>query len=288
MFESAGRHLSFSGAAEELGVTRSAVGHSVTTLEAWLGIPLFVRTGRGLVLTDAGRRYHPVVSQSLAQLATAIEAVPGRRRSNQLRITLSPTFAARILVPRLASLRACLPDVSIHLDTTHKLAEFPRDGLDIAVRLGTGDWPELRAICLLKETLQPVAAPDLAARVGTVDQWDSIPIIVVSTVSHDWDAYLAATAFSINPHRVLVVDTLELAMRAAAHGLGVAIGHWPICRQEIDNGRLVALPWPIVESGVAYWLVARPETFMRPEVASFCEWALTELADLRAVSGSLS
>ncbi len=100
MFESAGRHLSFSEAAAELGVTRSAVGHGVNALEAWLGVPLFQRTARGLVLTEAGRRYHPAVARSLSELAAAVEATPGRPTGEELRVTVSPTFASRILLPR--------------------------------------------------------------------------------------------------------------------------------------------------------------------------------------------
>jgi DNA-binding transcriptional LysR family regulator len=160
--------------------------------------------------------------------------------------------------------------------------------LDVAIRIGTGDWPELKAKRLLRETLQPVAGPDLAASTRTASCLESVPVIVVSTISHDSDAYLATTGLVIKTRRVMVVDTLELAMRAAAQGLGVAIGHWPICQQEVESGRLVPLSWPVAASGVAYWLVARPETFMRSEVATFCDWATSELAELDSVAGSSS
>jgi DNA-binding transcriptional LysR family regulator len=279
MFESAARHLSFAAAAEELGVTRSAVGHSVTALEAWLGVPLFARTGRGLFLTDAGKRYYPVIARCLTQLTAAVDAVPGRPVSGQLRITVSPTFAARLLVPRMAQLQRQLPGLTIHLDTTHDLSELPRDGLDVAIRIGTGDWPDLQAFCLVREMLQPLASPALAAAMREKTSLDDVPAIIVSTVSHDWEAYIERVGLAAPIRRVLTVDRLDLAMRAAVEGLGVIIGHSPLCHREIESGTLVPLAWPAIQSGVAYWLAGRPESFMRPEISAFRDWALETFSE---------
>lgn len=280
-FEAAGRLSSFTLAAEELDVTPSAVSHGIQSLEDWLGVSLFARTSRGLALTDAGTDYLPAVRDALTRLSAASDRVPGRPPRRNLAISVAPTFGGRLLLPRLLTFQELCPDVAVHIDTTYRCAEFPRDGVDIAIRLGHGVWPGLAAVHLLAEELVPVCSPALLKTLGSTAALCDAPLIHVTTVSQDWSAWAdAAGRGPIDCERGLKVDTIQLAIDAAVKGLGLAIGRWPLVADELETGRLVRFCGPTVPAATAYWLVGPPETMRHPEIVAFRDWLLREMATI--------
>lgn len=227
-FEASGRRLSFKLAAEELDVTPSAVSHRVQSLEDWLGVALFARTSRGIQLTEAGLQYLPSVRDALTVLANAGERVPGRPAQTTLTISVAPTFGTRILLPCLPAFRSANPGVSVQIDTSHRQVEFPRDGVDVAIRRGKGDGHGLAAFPLFRETLVPVCSPGLLARLGPAASLCDAPLIRVTSVSEDWPEWAAAAGQErIDCERALLVDTIQLALDAALQGLGIALGQSP-------------------------------------------------------------
>ena len=186
LFEAAGRHLSFKAAAEELNLTPSAISHGVLTLEAWLGVDLFLRGNRTLTLTAAGAAYLPQVRAALEMIVGASNAVPGRKPTGRLAVSVSPTFGVRWLLPRLVRFSDRHPDIEVSVDTNHRLVEFPRDGIDVAIRMGRGDWPGLDATCLVRELLVPVCAPRLAAKIRSADDLGGKVLLHVVDASEDW------------------------------------------------------------------------------------------------------
>ncbi len=280
LFEAAGRHLSFKRAAEELHLTPSAVSHGIQTLEDWLGVVLFVRGNRTLALSEAGAAYLPQVRAALETLAHATEAVPGRRPSGRLRISSAPTFAMRWLIPRLPVFQERHPEIAVSLDTVHRQLEFPRDGIDLGIRVGRGPWPALNAVKLLEEVLVPVCAPALATRIHTVADLGKVPLLHVASITEDWAAWLEASgnAGALDVSRGLRFDTLHLAADAAARGLGVAIGRRPTVDPLIDDGALVPVLEPPLPAHTAWWLVGARESAERPEVAAFRSWLRAEMA----------
>src|ERR1700722_7122047 len=138
LFEAAGRRSSFKLAAEELDVTASAVSHGIQSLEDWLGVPLLIRSSRALGLTDAAPRYLPAVNKALALWNRPPYQLPTSRPRSRLAMSVTPTFASRILLPRLTRFTAGRPSLRIDLDTSYRTVEFPQDGFDIAIRLGKG------------------------------------------------------------------------------------------------------------------------------------------------------
>lgn len=280
LFEAAGRHLSFKRAAEELHLTPSAVSHGIQTLEDWLGVTLFVRGNRTLALSDAGAAYLPQVQAALEALAGATDAVPGRRPSGRLRVSVAPTFALRWLIPRLPAFQERHPDISVSLDTAHRQLDFPRDGVDLGIRLGRGPWPALAAVKLLEEVLVPVCVPDLAARIHTVADLAAVPLLHVASVTEDWAAWLEASgnAGALDVSQGLRFDALHLAADAAARGLGVAVGRRPSVDPQIADGTLVAVLGPPVPARTAWWLVGSRESAERPEVAAFRTWLRADMA----------
>jgi LysR family transcriptional regulator, glycine cleavage system transcriptional activator len=281
VFEAAGRHLSFKAAAAELQVTPSAVSHGVHTLEEWLGHPLFARRREGLALTKIGAIYFPAAREALQGLAEGIEALPGARTRGKLTISAAPTFAARILLPHLHKLRQELPDVSVQIDTAAQLVDFEQSDVDLAVRLGHGQWEGLESIHLLTETLVPVCSPALKARLGGTIDLAQAPLIHLNVVSQDWRAWLEDTGqANIDLDGGFKVDSIQLAIAAAVQGLGVCIGRRPLIDAELAAGTLVECG-PAVTCRSSYYLVAPPASFRRPEVHAFRSWILAETAGLR-------
>src|SRR5262245_65569173 len=136
-FETAARTLSFTGAAEELNQTQGAISHQVNMLEARLGVKLVGREARGLKLTDAGRKYLPLVKDALDRLRTAEDLIRPTRPF-VLTVTVSPNFASKWLVPRLGGFSVTHPNLDLRISASLQHVDFSREDIDLAVRHGTG------------------------------------------------------------------------------------------------------------------------------------------------------
>ncbi len=160
-FEAAARHLSFTKSAAELNVTPAAVSHQVKALEELLGVPLFRRLTRALVLTDAGRAALPTLGQGFDLLADGVEQMRDHAESGVLTISVSPSFGAMWLVPRLERFRVRHPEIEIRMDGTDRLIDVARDGADVALRYGPGDYRGVRVDRLFGQVNTPVCSPAL-------------------------------------------------------------------------------------------------------------------------------
>lgn len=279
LFEAAGRHLSFKLAAAELNLTPSAVSHGIASLEEWLGVPLFARSHRSLGLTGAGLAYLPRIRDVLQQLAGATEAVPGRKPSGRLSVSVAPSFALRWLIPGLPRFHERHPGIEVSLDTDRRLVDFPRDGIDVGIRMGQGGWKDLYSLCLTTEALVPVCSPALAERIDGPDDLRHLPLLQVGAVSEDWAAWAGmAGVTGLDLERGVRLDTIHMAWEAAAQGLGIAIGRLPMVGPDLEAGRLVSVLGPARRCRTGYWLVAGRESLRRPEVTAFRNWIRAELA----------
>lgn len=282
LFEAAGRHLSFKLAAEELFLTPSAVSHGIRGLEDWLGVALFHRAPQGLSLTPAGTAYLPEVRAGLDRLAAASAAVSGRgpAAGRRLAISVAPSFGLRWLIPRLGGFHERHPGIEVAVDTRRHPTALPREGVDLAIRMGQGDWPGLRAERLVGEALVPVAAPAVAKTIATPADLHRQTRLHVSSVTEDWAAWarLSGIALAERPGD-LRFDTIDMALTAAIQGMGVAIGRLPLVAADLAAGRLVAVLGPARHGATGYWLVAPPGKGERPEAAVFAAWLRGELAE---------
>lgn len=288
LFEAAGRLLSFKAAAAELHVTPSAVSHGVQSLEDWLGVTLFIRGNRSLALSEAGATYLPQVRKALDLLTKASANLPGRRATGCLSVSVAPSFGRLWLVPHLPRFQARHPAIEIAIDTSHQQIALPRDGVDLAIRMGSGDWAGLDAIHLVTEQLVPVCAPRLAATFGQPDDLAGATLLRVADVSEDWQCWfeLAGVAPTTGAGS-LSFDTIHMALEAAVQGLGVVMGRLPLMAGDLAAGRLVPLFGPPRSCTTGYWLVAPAETLQRPEVTAFRQWIEQDLTvDLAAALGS--
>ena len=281
VFEAAARHRSFRRAAAELNLTASAVSHGVQTLESWLGVELFHRQSGGLRLTGAGDAYAPLVNQALSIIATATEQLPGRKATGTLSVSSAPTFANKILLPRLEKFAAQFPDIRVTIDTSMRVVDLTLDDFDLAIRFSTTKKPAPNWTLLVAETLVPVCSPKLKRQFGLADAelLARAPLIHVTSLSADWQHWFRASGTSppASMDGGLRVDTVQMALDAAMRGLGVALGRAPLVDDDIGSGRLVPLHGKPIASEGSYWLVTSPSDFQKPEVTLFRQWLLSEL-----------
>ncbi|MEX1205672.1 MAG: transcriptional regulator GcvA [Dongiaceae bacterium] len=280
-FEAAARHLSFTKAAAELNVTHSAISHQIKTLEDWLGVRLFRRLNRAVVLTEAGQTYLKPVREAFERLGDATRELRRREGAGVLTVSVMPSFAAKWLVPRLRGFRDAHPDVDVRISATEKLVDFAREDVDVAVRYGRGNYPGLRVDRLWSEAVFPVCSPKLLE--GPVPLREPADL-ARHDLLHDfdwladmWALWLrAAGVESVNPRRALSFNSSNLMLQAAIDGLGVALSQGVLAGDDLAAGRLVK-PFDVsLPTEFAYYVVAPEATADRPKVAAFRDWLIAE------------
>jgi LysR family transcriptional regulator of beta-lactamase len=272
-FESSARHLSFTRAAAELYVTQAAVSHQVKALEQRLGVVLFRRLARGLVLTDEGQALLPVVNDSFDRIGRAMQRFQAGAVHAVLSVGVVGTFAVRWLLPRLEAFREAHPLIELRLLTHNNKVDLAAEGLDMAVRFGDGAWHGVRAEEVLRAPLTPVCTPRLAARLESPRDLASIPLLR-SYRSQEWPAWFAAAGLEAPHLSGPVFDSLSLMVQAAAMGAGAALAPPALFGRELHARELVQPFATTVEVG-SYWLtslVSRPET---PAMEAFRAWCRT-------------
>ena len=291
-FEAAARHMSFSKAADELHVTPAAVSHQIKTLEEHVGMPLFRRLNRGLLLTEAGQLFLPGLRDGFDRLAEAVDRLRALEAGGELTVSMPPSFAAKWLVPRLERFTSLHPDIDVRISASMELVDFRRDRVDAAVRFGFGRWPDLEIEKLFAETAAPICSPRLLQgphplrtpadlRHHTLLHDDSI----IFHSGPDWRMWLkAAGVEGVDPLRGPRFSHAEHALQAAADGAGVVLGRLTLAAADIVAGRLL-LPFELsLPVRPAYFLVL-PKASSRPRrVVAFRDWLLAEAARERGAA----
>jgi LysR family glycine cleavage system transcriptional activator len=280
LFEAAGRHCSFKLAAQELGVTPSAVSHGIDSLEDWLGVKLSERGPRGLSLTAAGKDYLPYVSEALSSIAIATQRLPDRRSAWDISISCTPTFASRLLIPALRHFQEQHPKFTVSLDSSHRHVGFPVDGFDLAIRMGRRPWPGLHSEKLLTEHLVPVCTPACLADLPAPgsSRFFGATLLHVTSVTEDWATWLEGAGIEgIDLAKGLRFDGIQLAFDAAKEGLGIAIGRRPLIDPELARGELVPAAELTVESAVGYWLVSSQAVEDRAPAGILRRWLVEHM-----------
>ncbi|QCN96622.1 transcriptional regulator GcvA (plasmid) [Azospirillum argentinense] len=280
-FESAARHLSFTKAAEELHVTQAAVSHQIKGLEEWLGMPLFRRMNRALILTETGQSYLPPVRDALDTLSHATERLFRMDGSGALTISTMPSFAAKWLVMRLGRFQARHPELEVRLHTTPQLVDFTQQDVDIGIRFGAGNWPGLRCERLMTEDIYPVCSPSLLDGPRPLCCPEDLRH---HTLLHDdyfitWGTWgEAAGVGGLDHARGPRFDDSALLLQVAAEGGGVALARGVLVADDVAAGRLVRLFDIHLPGNYAYYVAAPPHYFSRPKVKAFRDWLFEEAA----------
>lgn len=277
-FEAAARHQSFTLAAEELSLTQSAVCRQVGSLEDFLGVKLFGRTRRGVMLTDAGATYSQAVRLRLDEFERdTLATMSGQGSGLSLELGVVPTFATRWLMPRLPDFAKQHPGVTVHMTTRVRPFLFDDSPLDAALFASTGGWPGTEATFVLPERLIAVASPALVGDRGIRRAADiaKLPLLHQATRPYSWRQWFAACGLEVsgdlNGPRM---DLFSMLAEAASQGLGAALVPDILVEGELADGRLVQLTKHELESDRSYFLIYPPPKALNPALVAFREWLL--------------
>lgn len=280
VFDAVARHLSFTAAAGDLGMTQAGVSYQIRVLEDRLGGALFLRRPKGIELTALGARLARPTHDAFDTLRAAFApSDPGETLS----ISTLPTLAGNWLSHRLGRFQMDYPGLAVRLDSSDRVIDFARDDFDVAIRHGTGDWPGLTAHHLFDGDFTPMMSPALAQQAGPLtDPAQIVPLRWLDGTDPLWDLWLAAAGVKRHcdcaPRASLTLGTQTHEARAAMAGEGVALLTPRFFRFELATGALVR-PFDIcVGNGKAYWLVYPPARRNRPAIRAFRRFLLAEVA----------
>lgn len=240
-FEAAGRHASVTRAADELRVTHGAVSRQVRALEAWLGLALFERHNRRVVLTEAGAGYLAEIGAALDRIALATERQTERGRPRLLRVNALATFTLRWLIPRLSGFQVAHPHVEVRLTTSNLPLASVAEPFDVAIRAGPDARPGHVGQPFLSERRIPVCSPALLARLplGEPEALRRHTLLHAATLPQVWPQWLRAAGVpALEPLASVTLEHFYLALQAALDGLGVAIGPERLVADDVAAGRL--------------------------------------------------
>ena len=303
VFEAAARHLNFTRAAAELGLTPAAISHQIKELEIQLGVDVFIRANRSLRLTAAGKIFHEAASDALATLANAARRARKAQARAQLRISASTSIAAKWLTPRLHLFAKLEPKADVSIDVSCAAPSLDRDDVDIAICYGCAGAAGLHADRLFEHVIFPVCSPTL---LQSKPPLRSPADLLQHTLIHltwsglsvtwpDWQTWMHAAGIEgFEPGPGLHFEDSSFAIQAAIKGHGIALGDASLVADDLAAGRLVQ-PFTLAIDGppkFAYFMVSRVESADNPLVSHFREWALAEAEktrnDLRSRGGSLA
>ncbi len=285
-FEAAGRHLSMSKAADELNVTPAAISHQVKALEEILGVPLFRRLNRALLLTTAAQKCLPGLTEGLDHLAEAMGRLAGEDRAGIVTVSMPPSFAAKWLVPRLERFTETHPDLDVRVSASMELVDFRRDEVDIAIRFGHGNYPGLVAEKLFDDAVAPMCGPALLGGDHPLGQPGDLrhhallhddSTLFLDATAPDWRMWLkAAGVKGVDAARGSHFSSPELVIQAAIDGAGVALGRLSLAAADLAAGRLV-MPFEMsLALAPSYYVVFPEAAAARPKVAAFRDWMMLE------------
>ncbi|MFN0194313.1 MAG: LysR substrate-binding domain-containing protein [Aestuariivirga sp.] len=282
-FEAAARLGSFRMAANELGITRSAVSHQVKGLEQRLGVQLFRRDARRAELTQLGQAYYPPVRDAFDQIETQTRAIRPPAGDNELKLQVYVTVALKWLIPRLHDFERRFPDMKVRLSTSYFDWDFDDKNVDAGFILARNKMPEHYYRPLFNSLLTPVCAPSLLKGQGALKTPEDLKrhkLLYVYTAEEDWHLWLEAAGVSgIKLSDRLAFDSYILAQEAAIEGRGIAMTIGPFATEEIKSGRLVQ-PFPLMVPHRHQWLfAAKGEHKLKPKIRRFEDWLVKQVAN---------
>ncbi len=281
MFEAAARHVSFTRAAAELGVTQAAVSRQVAVLESWMKVKLFDRFHSELRLTEAGARYLAGINGAFDSIDGATRATRRDRARRNLRIRVCATFAKHWLLPRLPAFHAAHPDIEINLTASIAAASFDTPDLHAAIRFGNGHWDGRVARKVFGDSLAPLYNPLLLEDDRSLYRVEDVaryPVLQSRYRQSDWLDWAAFAGVRLDRRQFMAFESSSLSYQAAQQGLGIAMGQLRLLEPELAKGALV-LPFDcVLERPLGYYILEPEDVPADPRLVRFRDWVLDESA----------
>jgi LysR family glycine cleavage system transcriptional activator len=273
VFEAVATHLSFSAAADALNVTPAAVSQQIKTLEGYIQVPLFRRSGRRVEITAEGLELLPAVRAGLEKLEAALQQIKHYRRAGPLQISLLASFLQIWLLPRIRSFRRKYPNVELRFHTSRELVDFSRTTHHVAIRFGRGNYANLHCEKLLDDWLVPVASPDLVKQYGLIDRGaDLSKYPLLESDDEPWGVWRRTDEEAAWQSRAPSIDDSAGLLIAAEEGLGYALARWTLVARALQKGTLRLAGKEAVPFGSAYYFVCPKNFLALPKVTQFREW----------------
>jgi LysR family glycine cleavage system transcriptional activator len=288
---SAGRHLNFTRAADELGLTPAAVSYQIKEIEDQVGAKLFVRSSRSIHMTAEGEVLFEAASDALEIVNRAAARIKRMSRSTttQLKVTVDPHFATKWLMRRVESFRQNHPEIELRFEVSYVVKEFDIDDIDVAIRYGGGKYPGLTANRLFENVIVPVCSPRLLKSGRPLNEARDL---MQHTLAHiewsrqgvtwpNWQMWMAAAGIhDYDDSRTVVFGTSSDAVEAALAGEAVALADFAMVANDLSEGRLVR-PFALsikAPAEFAYFLVYPNASATDPRIVAFRDWLLDEAA----------
>jgi LysR family glycine cleavage system transcriptional activator len=270
-FEAVARAGSFSAAARDLNVTHAAIAQHVRALEAELKTVLLTREGRGMALTDAGAQLAGALSEGFGQIIGGIRHITASAETRPITLSVTPSFAENWLMPRFADFWAKHPDIPLSIQPNVEVVDLRREGIDMAVRYGSGDWPGLVATPLFKADLTVVAAPSLIAgrKINTFADLNGLPWLFAA-VHHEARRWITESGLDLEKSPMNEVPTFGMVMAAVRAGKNLTVASSTLVADDIHAGKLVALMQHRPE-GLGYFIV-HPKGVLSPRAKILKAW----------------
>ncbi|WP_428632484.1 LysR substrate-binding domain-containing protein [Sphingopyxis sp.] len=278
-FEAAGRLQNFSRAAEELGLTQAAVSYQVRQLEDRLGRALFVREKGRVRLSETGQRLLPAISNAFASMGDAFAAL-GNDETDVLTISAMTTFGGTWLSARIGGFQLAFPDLAVRMLLGNDLIDFDATNVDVAIRVGGGNWGGLRADFLYRSHVTPICAPSFLEVNRIAEPADLLNVDRLAPNDPWWTGWFAAAGVVSGPlpqRRGIELDSQLQEASAVQGGYGIAMMTPLLWRAELDAGRLVQPFDALYQPGTAHYLVHRDNRVGVRKIERFREWLHAEM-----------
>lgn len=275
-FSEIAKHGQFKLAASQLNLTESAISHQISRLEADLSVQLFERSRKGASLTEAGHIFYRHISLALDEIESGVAAITSK---NETLVTISAprTFAAMWLAPRISEFSAIHPDIDLQITATDRMSDLRREELDLAFRVTDIDWKGYSQSYFCDQNITPIANPELAKlaqRIGWDQVFTQIPLIQNNTHPTEWHDWSAEWGIEIPvDYKFRQLESYDLVQAAAMRGFGIAMAHFPLECDAIEDGRLLYVTPDKVTKSTPYHLLGISDRKVKHSVKAFMDWA---------------
>jgi len=280
-FEAAGRHLSFTLAAQDLNMSQSAISQQIQLLEHHLDQQLFVRANRSIQLTDAGRSFLPLVQESMQQLNSGAAKIFSPQNQAIIDINVNYTFSSLWLAPRLQHFHAMYPSISVRQLSTNWPSDFSISTCDLEIRYGNGHWQGYNSHLLISPQLRPYCTADNAKRIRQPSDLENMALLDIIGTPLGWNDWLQSRQLSHLQRNIRhYMDTYTEAASMAANGFGLCLIYDELMLEGVLAKQLVAPFVDSIDSPNSYYLCYQRDKKLSATSVIFKDWLLSQVSTI--------